>query len=65
MSLQAYTPIVLRLVRLGLLVILTFLVLGLIVAVAAPETGPAEKVLLAAATAALFAAAVPVRRIGT
>jgi hypothetical protein len=55
---------VLRLVRFALLVVLTFLVLGLIVAVARPETGEVEKVLLVAATAGLLFLAVPVRRIG-
>jgi hypothetical protein len=48
-----------------LLVVLTFLVLGFIVAVARPETGAVEKVLLVAATAGLLFLAVPVRRIGT
>jgi hypothetical protein len=55
----------LRLVRLALLLVLTFLVLGMIVAVAAPETGPAEKAVLAVMVAGLFVLAVPVRRIGS
>jgi hypothetical protein len=55
----------LRVLRFVLLVVLTFLVLGLIVAIGGPETGPLEKVVLAAATLGLFAVAVPVRRLGS
>lgn len=55
----------LRVLRFLLLVVLTLLVLGLIVAIGGPETGPLEKVVLAAATLGLYAVAVPVRRLGS
>jgi hypothetical protein len=55
----------LRLVRLALLVVLAFVVLGLVVALARPETGPIEKLVLVLAIVGLLAAAVPVRRIGS
>jgi hypothetical protein len=54
---------VLRIVRLALLVVLAFLVLGLVVALASPETGPIEKLVLVLAIVGLLAAGVPVRRI--
>ena len=60
-----YPRPMLRVLRFLLLVGITFLVLGLIVAIGGPETGPVEKVVLAAATLGLFAAAVPVRRLGS
>jgi hypothetical protein len=60
-----YRPPVLRLVRFALLVVLTFLVLGLVVALASPETGPIEKPVIAVAIVGLLAAGVPVRRIGS
>ena len=56
---------VLRIVRLALLVMLAFLVLALVVALASPETGPIEKPVLALAIVGLLAAGVPVRRIGS
>lgn len=49
--------IVLRLVRIVLLVVLTFLVVSFIIAIARPETGVAEKIFLAVMVAACFAAA--------
>jgi hypothetical protein len=55
----------LRVLRFFLLVVITFLVLGLIVAIGGSETGPMEKVVLVAATVGLFAMAVPVRRLGS
>ena len=54
----------LRFVRFGLLVVMTFLVLGLVIAVSTPETGPLEKAVAALAIVAVVAAAGPVRRIG-
>lgn len=54
----------LRLLRIALLLILTLLALGLIVATGSPETGPAEKVILVGAVFAVLAAGAPVRRIG-
>jgi len=56
--------IVLRLLRVALLIVLFFLVLGFIVAVASPDTGPAEKTILVAGVIALLAASIPVHRIG-
>ena len=54
----------LRLVRLALLVVLVFGVLGFIVAAGRAETGPVEDVVLVAFVVALAALATPVRRIG-
>ena len=54
----------LRIVRFGLLVVMTFLVLGLVITVGTPETGPLEKAVAALAIVAVVAAAGPVRRIG-
>jgi hypothetical protein len=53
------------LVRLVLLVVMTFLTLGLVIAVGTPETGPLEKAVAALAIVAVVAAAGPVRRIGS
>jgi hypothetical protein len=50
---------------LALLVVLAFVVLGLVVALARSETGPIEKLVLVLAIVGLLAAAVPVRRIGS
>lgn len=55
----------LRLLRLVLLVIMTFIVVSLVIAVARPETGPAEKVVLSVAVVGLIVAARPVQRLGT
>ncbi len=55
----------LRLLRLALLAVLFFWILGLVIAVGRPETGPMEDVVLVAVVAGLFALAVPVRRIGS
>jgi hypothetical protein len=54
----------LRLVRIALLVALFFLVLGLVVAVGSPGTGPIEKTILAAGIVGLLGATIPVHRIG-
>ncbi len=53
----------LRVLRLGLLVMMTFMTLSLIVALARPETGPIEKGLLGAAVIGLLLAARPVQRL--
>ena len=55
----------LRLVRLALLVVLFFWILGLVIALGRPETGLIEDGVLVAVIGGLFALAVPVRRIGT
>ena len=55
----------LRVLRFFLLVVITFLVLALIVAIGGSETGPLEKAVLAAATVGLLAVAAPVRRLGS
>jgi hypothetical protein len=60
-----YAQPVLRLVRFALLVVLTFIVLGFVVALGSPETGPSEKLVLFLAIVGLLAAGVPVRRIGS
>ena len=60
-----YGQPVLRFVRFALLVVLAFLVLGLIVALGSPETGPIEKPVLVFAIVGLLAVGVPVRRIGS
>ena len=60
-----YSQPVLRLVRFALLAVLAFLVLGLVVALGSPQTGPIEKAVLALAIVGLLAAGVPVRRIGS
>ena len=58
-------PTMLRFLRLAILVVMTFVVLSLVVAIGTPETGTVEKVVLGAAAVALIVAAGPVRRIGT
>jgi hypothetical protein len=54
----------LRLLRFALLVVLAFLALGMVVAIATPETGPIEKIALGVMLAGVFVVAAPVRRIG-
>jgi hypothetical protein len=54
----------LKLLRLALLVVLVFLALGMVIAITSSTTGPFEKVVLAAVLVGVFAAGVPVRRIG-
>ncbi len=54
----------LRLVRLVMLVVLLFWILGLVVAIGRPETGAVEDIVLAGIVLGLFALAVPVGRIG-
>jgi uncharacterized membrane protein len=56
--------VLLKLVRIAILVVLSCLVLSLVIAVARPETGILEKVVLVAAVVGLIAAASPARRIG-
>ena len=53
-----------RLVRLAILIVLFFFIVGIVVAISRPETGPIEDVVLVGVVLALFALAVPVRRIG-
>ena len=48
-----------------LLVVMTFLTIGLVVALARPETGPIEKVVLAVVVIGVIAASAPIRRIGS
>ncbi len=55
----------LRVLRLGLLVMITFMTLSLIIALARPETGPTEKSLLGAAVVGLLLAARSVQRLGS
>jgi hypothetical protein len=54
----------LRVVRFAILVVLFFLVVGLVVAAAGPETGAIEKPILAVMAVLVLAASIPVRRIG-
>ena len=54
----------LRLARLVILVLLFFWILGLVVAIGRPETGPVEDIVLIGIVLGLFALAVPVGRIG-
>ncbi len=51
------------LIRIGLQIVLFFLLLGLIVGIASAETGSAEKIALAVVAALLIWAAALVRRI--
>lgn len=53
-----------RVVRILLLGAMTFLTLGMVVALARPEFGPIEKIVLDLAAVGVIAVAVPVRRIG-
>jgi hypothetical protein len=55
----------LRIVRLVLLVVMTFLTIGLVIALAGNNTGPVEKVLLAVVIVGVVAVGGPVRRIGS
>jgi hypothetical protein len=55
----------LHVLRIIILVLMTFLTIGLIVALARPETGPIEKIVLAGFVFAVIAASAPVRRIGS
>ena len=55
----------LRLLRFVILVSMTVIVVSLIIALARPETGAAEKVVLAVAVAGLIVAARPVQRLGS
>ena len=65
MSATAYHGTVLRLLRLAILVVISFMTLSLVIAIGGPWTGPAEKVVLAVAVVGLIAAAGPVGRIGS
>ncbi len=53
-----------RLLRVAILVVLFFWILGLVVAVSRAETGPVEDALLVGIIGGLFALSVPVHRIG-
>ncbi|MGI8806913.1 MAG: hypothetical protein ACR2KK_03550 [Acidimicrobiales bacterium] len=55
----------LRLLRLAILLVMTFVVLSLIIAVAGPETGPAEKLILSLAVLGVLFAAGLVQRLGS
>ena len=55
----------LRILRLGVLVVMTFMTLSLIIALAWPETGPIEKGLLVAAVVVVVLAARPVQRLAS
>jgi hypothetical protein len=55
----------LRVVRIVLLVLMTFLTIGLVVALASKETGLIEKIVLAVLVCGVIAASAPVRRIGS
>jgi tryptophan-rich sensory protein len=55
----------LRILRMGVLVVMTFMTLSLIIALARPETGPIEKGLLVAAVVAVVLAARPVQRLAS
>ena len=61
---EAYRENMLRLLRLAILIVLVVWILGLVIAVGRPETGPLEDVVLVALVAGSFALAAPVRRIG-
>lgn len=54
----------LKLVRITILLVLAMCVLSVVIAIARPETGPFEKVVLAALALGLTAIAAPVQRIG-
>ena len=60
---RVYARSMRRLVRIALLLLLTFLTLGVVVAIGSAETGPAEKLVLLPAVVGLCALAVPVRRL--
>jgi hypothetical protein len=51
-------------IRIVLLVLMTFLTIGLVVALASRETGPIEKIVLTVLVFGVIAASAPVRRIG-
>jgi hypothetical protein len=55
----------LRVVRIVLLVLMTFLTIGFVVALASRETGPIEKIVLAGLVFGVIAVSAPVRRIGS
>jgi hypothetical protein len=55
----------LRLLRLAILVVMTFVVLSLVIAIGTPETGSVEKVVLGAAAVGVIVGSGPLRRIGT
>ncbi len=54
-----------QVVRIVLLVLMTCLTIGLVVALASKETGPIEKIVLAVLVIGVIAASAPVRRIGS
>jgi hypothetical protein len=61
---HTYDGYVLRLLRLALLVVLFFWILGLVIAIGRPETGLIEDGVLVGVVAGLFVLAIPVRRLG-
>lgn len=62
---RSYAQPMVRLLRLGVLLVLTFVVCSFTIAVATPETGPAEKVVIVLAVVGLLFTARPVRRLGS
>ena len=58
-------PMLLRIVRMVLFVVMTFFTIGLVVALGRPETGPIEKAVLAVVVLGVIVASAPVRRIGS
>ena len=62
---RAYASYMLRLLRIAILLVMTFIVLSFIIAVASPETGPVEKMILGIAVVGVIFAAPQVRRLGS
>ena len=62
---HVHSAIMLRLLRVAILVVMTFVVLSLVIAIGTSETGPVEKLVLGAATVGIIIASGLVRRIGT
>lgn len=62
---RAYAHHMLRLLRFAILVVMTLIVISLVIAVARPETGPTEKVVLGVAIVGFIVAARPVQRLGS
>jgi hypothetical protein len=60
---RTYASLMLRLLRIAVLLIMSLVVVSLIVAIATPETGPAEKAILGIAAIGLVVAAGPVRHV--
>jgi hypothetical protein len=60
----SYTPKILRLLRSAILGALCLLTISLVVAIARPETGPIEDVVLVGMVVGVLALTVPAHRIG-